>query len=75
MNPLCEYDSRREPFFFSTCLQELNPFLKHFTPRIELCKEKTQRIELFFFEEVWLKDLIFFVKKLTQRFLNFFSYD
>ena len=37
LNPLCEYDSRRE--LFSICLQELNPFLKKITPRIELCKK------------------------------------
>ena len=59
--------------FFSICLQELKPFLKHFNPRIELCKKKTQRIErLFFFEEIWLKDLIFSCQKIDSKIFELF---
>ena len=82
LNPLCEYDSRRE-LFFSICLQELNLFSKNFTPRIEFCKKYdtknwtlsssfwrnlTQRLDLF--ETLTMER---FFKNMTLRIELFFE--
>ena len=66
MNPLCEYDSRRELFFFSICLHELNLFSKNFTPRIELCKKNKDT-------KNWTLSFFFFWTNLIQRFDFFWN--